>query len=81
MGNIVIHAGMPKAGSSTIQNFLKLHSRKLRGYGKVTLAAKISDGNRVKVKTTKGRHVNSYKIVGHYNSTFGEVNNDLTPRY
>jgi hypothetical protein len=62
MGTIVIHAGMPKAGSSAVQHWLRTNARRLRRKHDITLAvAAVDDPIRVREFDSRGS-INSHAL-------------------
>jgi hypothetical protein len=63
MGTIVIHAGMPKAGSSTVQHWLAANAKRLRREHLITLAV-AREADPVRVGEYDGRgSINSQAMV------------------
>lgn len=70
MGTIVLHAGMPKAGSSSIQSWLHTNDALLRGAGwHVVVYNRDPTTARVTFEPAAGRGVNSATVVRHYNKS------------
>ena len=63
MGTIVVHAGMPKAGSSAVQQMLSDNSEGFAAAGIVTAIAKHEENSGLVVRSTTERANNSVDIV------------------
>lgn len=63
MARLVVHAGMPKAGSSAIQQLLFDHATELAEHGVVTAVAEAVDAGGVDFRITTERANNSVEIV------------------
>ncbi len=70
MGTIVLHAGMPKAGSSSIQRWLRDHSDELERADWHLFAYRLAeDGRTAEFGAPMQRRINSGSFVRRYNAT------------
>lgn len=70
MSTVVLHAGMPKAGSSSIQAWLRTNDAALRDVGwHVVVYRREVTGGEVSFQPAAGGGVNSATVVRHYNKS------------